>query len=239
MHNTPHTVSDVMTRTVLALRSGATFKDVVKAMREWKVSALPVVDDGHRVVGVVSEADLLLKEEFRDGDPDGYARPRRPDDLAKAGARTAEELMTAPAVTVRSGASLAQCARIMARHRVKRLPVVDGNGVLKGIVSRCDLLGVFLRDDADLAREVRRTVVERLVPHTAEAIRVEVRDGIVKLTGRVREVGLAPVATHLARAVEGVVDVDCALSGPHRHPDPDPGLPDVEAAVANPGSPPG
>ncbi|MCZ4514014.1 CBS domain-containing protein [Streptomyces sp. ActVer] len=239
MHNTPHTVSDVMTRTVLALKTGATFKDVVKAMREWKVSALPVVDDGHRVVGVVSEADLLLKEEFRDGDPDGYARPRRPEDLAKAGARTAEELMTAPAVTVRSGASLAQGARIMARHRVKRLPVVDGDGVLKGIVSRGDLLGVFLRDDADLAREVRRAVVERLVPETPGAIRVEVRDGIVKLTGRFRETGLAPVAAHLARAVEGVVDVDCALSGPRRHLGLDPELPDGTGAVTSPGTPPG
>ncbi|MEU0644959.1 CBS domain-containing protein [Streptomyces umbrinus] len=238
MHNTPHTVSDVMTRNVLALKTGATFKDVVKAMREWKVSALPVVDDGHRVVGVVSEADLLLKEEFRDGDPDGYARPRRPEDVAKAVARTAEELMTAPAVTVRSGASLAQGARIMARNRVKRLPVVDGDGVLTGIVSRCDLLGVFLRDDADLAREVRRAVVERLVPETPGAIRVEVRDGIVKLTGRFRETGLAPVAAHLARAVEGVVDVDCALSGPHRHIELDPDLPDDTGAVTSPGTPP-
>ena len=100
MHGTPHTVADVMTRTVVAVVGDTVFKDIVKAMGRWRVSALPVVDGGHRALGVVSEADLLPKEEFHDGDPDRYARLRRLSDLAKAGARTAEELMTAPAVTL-------------------------------------------------------------------------------------------------------------------------------------------
>lgn len=229
MHGTPHIVSDVMTSTVVALGGGALFKDIVKTMQQWKVSALPVLDGEERVIGVVSEADLLPKEGFRDNDPDRYTQLHRLSDLVKAGAVTAQELMTAPAITVHPDATLAQAARIMARSRVKRLPVVDGRGVLKGVVSRSDLLKVFLRDDEDIAREVRRGVVDQLFPTPVEPIRVEVRDGVVTLTGRIRDTTLVPVAARLVRAVEGVVDVDFALAGPPRHPDLDPDLPDDAA----------
>ncbi|WP_405933226.1 CBS domain-containing protein [Streptomyces sp. NBC_00827] len=228
MHDTPHIVSDVMTRTVVALGRGATFKDIVKTMQQWKVSALPVLEGERRVVGVVSEADLLAKEEFRDGDPDRYTQLRRLSDLVKAGAVTAEELMTAPAVTVPAYASLAQAARIMARSKVKRLPVVDDEGRLKGIVSRSDLLKVFLRDDEEIAEEVRREVVAHLFPTPIVPIRVEVSDGVVTLAGRIRDTTLVPVAARLVRAVEGVVDVDCVLMGPPRRPDLDADFPDGE-----------
>lgn len=231
MHGTPHIVSDVMTSTVVALGRGATFKDIVKTMQQWKVSALPVLEGERLVVGVVSEADLLAKEEFRDGDPGRYAQLRRLSDLVKAGAVTAEELMTAPAVTVPAYASLAQAARIMARNKVKRLPVVDDEGRLKGIVSRSDLLKVFLRDDEEIAEEVRREVVAHLFPTPIEPIRVEVSDGVVTLTGRIRDTTLVPVAARLVRVVEGVVDVDCALMGPRRRPDLDADLPDGEEAA--------
>ncbi|MGK3943914.1 CBS domain-containing protein [Streptomyces caeruleatus] len=230
MSGTPYLVSDVMTRTVVALVCDTSFKDIVKAMGRWGISALPVVDREHRVVGVVSEADLLPKEEFRDGDPDRYARLRRLSDLSKVGARTAEELMTAPAVTARADETLAQAARTMALVKVKRLPVVDGDGVLQGVVSRSDLLKVFLRDDEDIALEVRREVVPLLFPDPVEPIRVEVRDGLVTLSGRVRDTTIVPVAVRLVRAVEGVVDVDCALLGPPRRPDLDPDLPAMTSA---------
>ncbi|MDX2545128.1 CBS domain-containing protein [Streptomyces sp. WI04-05B] len=229
MHGTPHIVSDVMTSTVVALGGGAMFKDIVKTMQQWKVSALPVLDGEKRVIGVVSEADLLPKEGFRDSDPDRYSQLHRLSDLVKAGAVTAQELMTAPAVTVHPDATLAQAARVMARSRVKRLPVVDDRGLLKGVVSRSDLLKVFLRDDEDIAGEVRRGVVDQLFPDPVEPIRVEVRDGVVTLTGRIRDTTLVPVAARLVRAVEGVVDVDFALAGPPRHPDLDPDLPDDAA----------
>ncbi|MCX4672992.1 CBS domain-containing protein [Streptomyces sp. NBC_01381] len=225
MHGTPHIVSDVMTGTVVTLGRGATFKDIVKTMQQWKVSALPVLEEGNRVVGIVSEADLLPKEEFRDSDPDRHTQLRRLSDLAKAGALTADELMTAPAVTVHANDTLAQAARTMARAKIKRLPVVDDEGVLHGIVSRADLLKVFLRDDEDIAEEVRRQIVAYLFPAPIEAIRVDVRDGVVTLTGRIRDTMLVPVAARLVRAVEGVVDVNCALMGPHRRPDLDPDLP--------------
>ncbi|WP_371658399.1 CBS domain-containing protein [Streptomyces sp. NBC_00280] len=229
MHGTPHIVSDVMTSTVVALGGGAMFKDIVKTMQQRKVSALPVLDGEERVIGVVSEADLLPKEGFRDSVPDRYTQLHRLSDLVKAGAVTAQELMTAPAITVHPDATLAQAARVMARSRVKRLPVVDDRGVLKGVVSRSDLLKVFLRDDEDIAGEVRRGVVDQLFPDPVGPIRVEVRDGVVTLTGRIRDTTLVPVAARLVRAVEGVVDVDFALAGPPRHPDLDPDLPDDAA----------
>lgn len=166
------------------------------------------------MVGVVSEADLLPKEEFRDSDPDRYTQLRRLADLAKAGAVTAEELMTTPALTVGSGETLAQAARTMARARVKRLPVVDAGGVLVGVVSRADLLKVFLRTDEEIAEEVRREVVAYLFPSPASAVRLDVRDGVVRLGGRVRDTSLVPVAARLVRAVEGVVSVDFDLTPP-------------------------
>lgn len=220
MHGSPHIVSDVMTHTVAAVGRGADFKQIVQLMEQWKVSALPVLEGENRVVGVVSEADLLHKEEYRDSDPDRSAPPGRLSDLGKAGAVTAGELMTSPALTVRASATLAQAARIMAHARVKRLPVVDDAGRLEGLVSRSDLLKVFLRDDEDIAEEVRREVVSYLFRAPSSPVRVQVREGVVTLAGQVGDTSLVPVAARLVRAVEGVVDVEFELTGPVRRPRP-------------------
>ncbi|WAZ19501.1 CBS domain-containing protein [Streptomyces cinnabarinus] len=226
MDGTPSIVNDVMTRDVVAVRRDDAFKDLVKAMRRYQVSGLPVVDDEQRVLGVVSQTDLLVKEELHGADP---LRTARPVDLAKAEARTAAELMTAPAVTIDPYDTLAQAARTMARYGVHRLPVVGEDGVLKGIVSRSDVLKVFLRDDESIAREVRSDVVEFLFPEAPDAVRVDVRAGVVRLTGRVHGTALVPVAVRLARAVEGVVGVDCELLGPWRRPALEPDLADGRA----------
>ncbi|MEU6577559.1 CBS domain-containing protein [Streptomyces sp. NPDC046805] len=234
MDGTP-TVDDVMTRTVVALRTGAAFKDIAKTMREWRVSALPVLDGEGRVVGVVSEADLLPKEEYREGeagDAGPYGQMRHVAHVRKAGAVTAEQLMTSPAVTVTPGATLAHAARLMARSGVKRLPVVGHDGVLKGIVSRSDLLKVFLREDEDIAEDVRREVVVRLFGTAPAPVGVEVRDGVVTLAGRVDDTALVPLATLLARAVPGVVDVHCVLMGRRRHPNLDPDLPEPKRTTS-------
>ncbi|MGW0205432.1 CBS domain-containing protein [Streptomyces sp. NPDC003233] len=129
MDSGPHRVGDVMTRAAVAVGRKAVFKDVVERMEQWQVSALPVLEGGGRLIGVVSEADLLPKEEFRDSDPDRSTQLRRLPDLAKAGAACAEELMSTPAVTVHADATLAEAARIMALRHVKRLPVVSSEGV--------------------------------------------------------------------------------------------------------------
>ncbi|MER6540680.1 CBS domain-containing protein [Streptomyces sp900105755] len=227
MTGTPHVVSDVMTQTVLALRHGAAFKDIVKALQRWQVSAAPVLDDDGRVVGVVSEADLLHKEEARTAAPAGHGQGRSGPDSPESASVTAAALMTTPAITVRPEAPLPEAARTMARHGVKRLPVVDADGLLQGVVSRADLLKVFLRGDEDIAEEIRRQILPHLFPDSAEPVRVLVRDGVVTLTGRVPDTALIPVAVGWVRGVDGVVAVECALAGPPRRPDLDPDLPDA------------
>ncbi|MFI6359765.1 CBS domain-containing protein [Streptomyces sp. NPDC050743] len=213
MPETPRLVSDVMTLTVVAVSRDAPFKEIVRIMEQWKVSALPVLEGEGRVIGVVSEADLLAREALRDsasgsGDQLGHRLG-----FVKARAVTAAGLMSAPAVTVGPGATLAQAARIMAVRHVKRLPVVDHAGMLRGIVSRGDLLKVFLRSDEDIAEEVRRTVVSFLFPALSHTIHVQVREGVVTLRGELCDTSLLPVAARLARAVEGVVDVEAQVTG--------------------------
>ncbi|MGW0771119.1 CBS domain-containing protein [Streptomyces sp. NPDC002676] len=213
MPDAPHIVSDVMTLPVVAVGRDARFKEIVRAMEQRQVSAVPVLEGEGRVVGVVSEADLLPKEEFRDRDLTRPERIRRQSDLAKAEALTAEELMSTPAVTVRSDVTLAQAARIMAVKHVKRLPVVDDEGRLRGIVSRGDLLKVFLRSDEDIEEEVRRTVVAYLFPTLGHAIHVSVQDGVVTLRGPAQDTALNWVTERLVRALEGVVGVESLLGG--------------------------
>ncbi|MFH8680734.1 CBS domain-containing protein [Streptomyces lydicus] len=213
MLNTPHIVGDVMTETVAAVQREARFKEIVETMDRWKVSALPVLAGEGRVVGVVSEADLLPKEEFRESDPDRLEQLRRVDDVRRAEAVTAGELMTSPAHTVRADATLSQAARIMARESVKRLPVVDAHGLLRGIVSRADLLKVFLRTDEDIAQEVSRDVVGTLFAAPTRDLQVAVDEGVVTLSGRIRDTSLVPVLARLVRSVEGVVDVEFEVTG--------------------------
>jgi CBS-domain-containing membrane protein len=202
-----------MTHTVVAVGRDAPFKEIVQTMEQWKVSAMPVLEGEGRVIGVVSEADLLPKEEFRDSDPSLFEQRRRLSDLAKAGAVMAGELMSTPAITVHPGTTLAQAARIMAVRHVKRLPVVDDLDMLQGIVSRADLLKVFLRSDEDIEEEVRRTVVSYLFPAFSHAVHVRVHEGVVTLRGHIRDTSLISVAVRLVRAVEGVVDVEPHLTG--------------------------
>ncbi|GBP99470.1 CBS domain-containing protein [Streptomyces spongiicola] len=204
----PRTVSDVMTHTALAVGRHTAYKEIVEVMDQWKVSALPVVEGDGRVVGVVSEADLLPKEEYRLDTPT-LGEGARPDQW-KAGAVTAGELMSSPAVTVHPGATIAEAARIMARRRVKRLPVVDRVGVLEGVVSRSDLLKVFLRTDEELAGEIRRTVLDDLP--AAAGVEASVTDGVVTLRGGLRDRSLIPLLARAVRAVEGVVDIRLDLT---------------------------
>ncbi|MFB6706737.1 CBS domain-containing protein [Streptomyces sp. NPDC056333] len=208
-----YTVNDVMTKTVVTITPDAEFKEIAAAMEQWKVTAVPVVEGEGRVIGIVSEADLLTKEEFHEQSPGMIEHMRRLGDIAKAGSVRAKDLMTSPAVTVKPDTSLPRAARVMADRHIKRVPVVDADGSLKGIVSRADLLKVFLRSDDELAAEIRREVVNRLFPTAHQDVKVSVTWGVATLTGRVRDATLIPVATRLAQSVEGVVSVDCRLEG--------------------------
>jgi CBS domain-containing protein len=210
----PHTVRDVMTREVVSVGRDTPFREIVRIQQRNNVSAVPVTEAGGTVVGVVSEADLLPKEEFRDAFPSHAAEMRRLDDELKAGSILASDLMTAPAVTVEESDTLSGAARIMATRKVKRLPVTDTEGKLCGIVSRRDLLKVFLRQDEDIAEEVRREIVAYVFPGEPPPVRVDVSDGTVTLSGRVEDTARLPMAVRLARSVEGVVDVRLDIDRP-------------------------
>ncbi|MFI5640056.1 CBS domain-containing protein [Streptomyces goshikiensis] len=203
-----YTVSDVMTHTAVAIGREASYKEIVELMDQWKVSAVPVLEGEGRVVGVVSEADLLPKEEFRQTAP---LLPDQLDEASKAAGVLAEELMSSPAVTVHPDATLAEAARIMARKHVKRLPVVNGVGMLEGVVSRSDLLKVFLRPDEEIAEEIRVAVLAELAPSVH--LQASVKDGVVTLRGSLHDRALVPLMAHSIRAVEGVVDVRMELEG--------------------------
>ncbi|MGW8507212.1 CBS domain-containing protein [Streptomyces sp. CLCI03] len=203
-----YTVSDVMTHTAVAIGREASYKEIVELMEQWKVSAVPVLEGEGRVVGVVSEADLLPKEEFRRDDP---VLPDQLEEASKAGGVLAEELMSSPAVTVHPDATLAEAARIMARKHVKRLPVVNGVGMLEGVVSRSDLLKVFLRPDEEIGEEIRDSVLAGLAPPVH--LQASVKEGVVTLRGSLRDRALVPLMARAVRAVEGVVDVRMELEG--------------------------
>lgn len=207
------TVADVMTRAVVIVNVSAPFKDVVRRMHDYRVSALPVVDDEDRLVGIVSEADLILKEdpELEEGAHLFEGRHRR-HDREKAAGLIARELMTMPVVTVGPDATLGEAARLMHRRGVKRLVVVDGGGRILGILSRADLLKVFLRDDAEIEHEVREDVIRRTLWIDPDTVTVRVHDGIVRLEGQLERRSLIPVLDHLVTGVEGVVGVEENLS---------------------------
>ena len=202
-------VASVMTADVVTVTPGAPYKEVIERLRERRVSAAPVVDSERHVIGVVSEADLLLKEERPDQEPGGALV--HPHDAAKAEARNAAALMSAPAVTVRPEATLTEAARLMHRRHVKRLPVVDNEGRLVGIVSRADLLLVFLRSDDSIGREIREDVLLHTLVIDPAAVRVAVDDGVVQLDGEVETRSLALILTRLVEAVDGVVAVESRL----------------------------
>ena len=207
----PRTVHDVMTRNVTPISPDTDFKTIVRVMEGGRFGALPVVAGDGRVIGVVSEADLLPKEGLRF---DEGAATRLADDrtVGRAEALTAEGLMTTPASTVPDDSPLPLAARSMARMHRRLLPVVDADGRLTGIVTRGDLLKVFLRPDEEIAEDVRDNAVTPLVPDKT-SIDVGVTEGKVRLTGRVPDVELIPLLVRLARSVEGVVDVESALTG--------------------------
>ncbi|MEU6922406.1 CBS domain-containing protein [Streptomyces sp. NPDC046631] len=207
MAASPYTVGDVMTHTAVAIGRKASYKEIVALMHRWKVSAVPIIEGEGRVVGVVSEADLLPKEEFRQ---DGPKVPGPFDEASKADAVLAGDLMSSPAVTVHSDTTLAEAARIMARKRVKRLPVVNDLGMLEGVVSRSDLLKVFLRPDEEIDEEIRSSVLIEVSP--PDQVDFTVLDGVVTVQGPLRNRAQVPLLARAIRAVEGVVDVRMELS---------------------------
>lgn len=217
------TVEHVMTADVVAVDEATSFHTVAERLIEHGISGLPVVDDAGRVVGVVSEADLLHKEEFKEHyygeDYQPPLRSRLRHGLAgdgpvrkKAAGATAGELMTSPAIVTTPDSPIVLAARLMDSHGVSRLPVVDAEGRLVGILSRRDLVRVFVRDDEDIARQIQDEVVVRALSADPESVRVTVRDGVVTLSGELPKLSKVYSAVRLTQSLDGVVDVVDELS---------------------------
>ena len=208
------TVKDVMTTQVVAVGPAASFKEMVVKMRRARASALPVVDGEDRVIGVVSEADMLNKEADLNTEPGTLSGLLRFGEREKSAGVTAAELMTKPPVTIGPGAPLSEAARLMRDRRVKRLPVINDTGLLIGIVSRADVLRVFARPDADIRREANEEVIAETFMADSPSVAVTVHDGIVTLTGRTDTGQLARGLVMAVRQIDGVVAVRDQLGYP-------------------------
>ena len=202
-----------MTTSVVTVDRITPYQEIDRVLTERRISGVPVLMMGRQVAGVVTEADLLAAE-------DETARQARV--ASTIGRRwrlrkqphvslTADTLMTAPAITIGPDATIPAAARLMNTHHVRRLPVIDADGKLAGIVSRRDLLSVFLRPDADIIHDARQVLAELALTDPKDVI-VTVKHGVVTLTGTMppeprQEQDLIPLALRLIWDIDGVVDV--------------------------------
>jgi CBS-domain-containing membrane protein len=210
------TVKDVMTTQVVAVRSGATFKEMAAALRQYRVSAFPVIDEHEKVIGIVSEADLLAKEALTDpGVLTGVLHHR---DVLKAEGLTAGDLMTPRAVTVRPEDSVEHAAQLMHFLKFKRMPVVDADGGLVGLVSRADVLAVYDRPDDDIRKEITGNVIVRGFLEDPRQYAVTVQAGVVTVQGSPETAALGHDIVRKIRHVPGVVAVHDQLSYPDTYP---------------------
>ena len=215
-------IRDVMTTDIAAADRSMTYKQVVRLMTDRRVNAVPVVDSGYRVLGMVSEADVLRKQEHSPRRSGARLGRRGRRERNRADARTVGELMTSPAITIHPDAPLSAAARLMNARHIRRLPVVDGSGELIGVVSRRDLMKVFLRPDTEIEAEVRDVLTDILLEGSG-GITVAVHEGVVTLTGVLTDKDMIPVATRLASDVPGVVAVANHLGGEARAEPDNPG----------------
>jgi len=208
-------VSDVMTKKVFTATRDMPLRLVATRMLEYGISGMPVVD-GDRVLGVISETDILFKERSapeRQGLVDWIVHYGEDPPAAKLAARTVGDAMTTPAVTIGSSKQVAEAAELMLDLRIDRLPVVDGE-VLVGIVTRADLVRAFTRPDDEIEREILRDVILKTLWVSSDRVSVRVDDGQVTLEGHVDSEAEADVILTFVGKVPGVVSIESKLTWP-------------------------
>jgi CBS domain-containing protein len=206
-----------MTTEVLTVRSDTSLKEAAELLAKHRISGLPVVDADQHVVGVLSEGDILFKErgaQEKKGVLERWLAFPLPDAVAKLEARTAGEAMSAPAVTIGRKRPLTEAANAMIEEGVNRLPVVDEDGKLIGIITRADLVRAFVRSDAEIAKEIEEDVIRRTLWIAPESIEVAVEHGEVRLTGEVETKADAELIPAFVQRVPGVVSVLSKLRWP-------------------------
>jgi CBS domain-containing protein len=204
-------VQDAMTTQVVAVKLGASFKEMAARLRRSRVSAFPVIDDDGKVIGVVSEADMLARQVLS-------TSMLHRGEQKKAEGLTAGDLMTHPAITVSPEDSVEVAARLMYTLQVKRLPVIDPSGRLAGIISRTDVLAVFDRSDEEIRKEITDDVIWHECGADPSQFAVTFQAGVVTLEGRPETVALGHDMVRRIRHVQGVVAVRDRLSYPDAYP---------------------
>lgn len=215
--DTVMTVRDVMTKSVITVGESTPLKDVARLLVDHGISGLPVLDDTGRAVGVISEADFLLKGSGAEAvrrdrlerlfGPSQSTRTRR----AKLEARTAGEAMTSPPITIRASATMAEAARSMTSHAVNRLVVLDGDR-LAGIVTRADLVRAYVRSDEELVDTIRGDVLLRILWLDPAAFTVNVARGVATVTGHVERRSTADLVKSTIAMVPGIVSVNADVT---------------------------
>jgi CBS domain-containing protein len=208
-------VKELMTQDVVAIGPEASLKDVAAILAERTISGLPVISEQRRVLGVVSEADILVKEQGPEplhGGLIGWLLEGGLADDTKLTARTAGEAMTAPAITIGAERQVSEAARLMTENGIKRLPVVDSDGKLTGIVTRADLVKAFARPDDAIEREIREDVFRHTLWIEDGKISITVERGEVTLAGQVERKSDADLLTRFVARVPGVISVRSSLT---------------------------
>jgi CBS domain-containing protein len=206
-------VRDIMTTDPVKVTGGTRLKEAARLMVRHRVSGLPVVDEAGKLIGIVSEGDFIRREAGRDR-PHGVSLLDAvfgEGELQPVGAETVAEVMTRSVVTITPEATVGEAARVMGRRSVKRLPVVDLEGDLVGIVSRSDVVGAFTKPDDVIEDEVREDVIRRLLFLDPELVQVTAADGVVTLEGELENRTEAHLLEELARRIAGVVRVESRL----------------------------
>lgn len=209
-------VQDVMTTDIVAVDRITPFKQIAWLLVQHQINGVPVLSLGRHVAGVVTEGDLIAARDKHAGQRKRWTgSPRYGTDRSRYNRLTAEQLMTAPAITIHPDTAIAGAASLMRDHHIKLLPVVDPNGKAIGVVSRRDLLGVFLVADAEIARQVRE-LIEEMAGGEPTGIEVEVHGGIVTLSGQPEAALHSEMATaiDLAWDIDGVVDIIDHVASP-------------------------
>ncbi len=210
-------VRDVMTTSVVSVGPSTPLKQVAQLLVDHRISGVPVVDVDGAVLGLVTEADFLVKEQGDATIPQPRFAwllgdsPQSRAQLAKFAATNAGEAMTTPAITTDPGRTISEAARLMSERRVNRLPVVE-NGKLVGIVTRADIVRVYVRSDTELTQTIRQDVPLRALWLDPALFAVEVHDGRVSISGGVGRRSTAEMAERFIRMVPGVVEVDADIS---------------------------
>jgi CBS domain-containing protein len=208
------TVKDVMSTHVIAARRSAPYKELAAMLRNQRVSAFPVIDEDNKVIGIVSETDLLTKEALEGTVPRTLESLTDQRVRSQVNGVTAADLMTTPPVTIGPDEPVSHAARLMYNQRVKRLPVISDDGTLIGIVTRSDVLSVYSRPDAEIQQEISQGLILGTFLSDPDGFKVTVKDGIVTIEGEPESTVVGHDIIDAARHMEGVVAVRDRLSYP-------------------------